>query len=186
MANTDFPRGLQPIGPILSAREYKLSAAYAQDLFIGDPVVAIATGRDVNIATPGSTNAILGSILAIYDANKVPLNYWDSGHTGEGYVVVADHPDQLFVCQGDGDTSYLDENDCNGNVPLVSAAGSTVNYRSQWELDDSAAAGAEAAEQIRLIRPVDRPDNTVGSANCDWICKINNHQGLQGIVGAGI
>jgi len=90
------------------------------------------------------------------------------------------------VIQGDGDTSYLDENDCNGNVPLVSAVGSTVTYRSGWELDDSAAGAATAAEQIRLIRPQDRPDNTIAIANCDWICKINNHQGLQGIVGAGV
>jgi hypothetical protein len=182
----DRPRGLEPIGPLLSAREYKCVSAYAQDLFIGDPVVAIATGRDINIATPGSTNALIGAIVAIYDENKVPLAYWDSGHVGEGYIVVADHPDQLFVCQGDGDTSYLDENDCNGNVPLVSGGGSTVTYRSTWELDDSATGGAEAAEQIRLIRPQDRPDNTIAIANCDWICKINNHQGLQGIVGAGI
>lgn len=186
MANIDRPRGLEPVGPILSRLECKLAAGYAQDLFIGDPVVAIATGRDVEIATAGTGNAILGSILAIYDSDKVPLAYWDSGHSGEGYVIVADHPDQLFVAQGDGDTSYLDEDDCNGNINLVSAAGSTVYYRSGWELDDSATGGNTAGDQVRLIRPVDRPDNTIGIANCDWICKINNHQGLQGIVGAGI
>ena len=186
MANTDYPRGLQPFGPVLRATEYKLAAAYAQDLFIGDPVVAIATGRDIELASVGSTNAIVGAILGIYDENKVPLNYWDTGHSGEGYVMVADHPDQLFVAQGDGASSYLGEDDCNGNIPMTSGPGSTVNYRSTWELDDSATAGAEPKEQIRLVRPVDRPDNTVGSANCDWICFINNHQRLQGIVGAGI
>ena len=186
MANVDRPRGLEPIGPILSAREYKCVSAYAQDLFIGDPVIAIATGRDIQIAVPGSTNALIGAIIGIADENKVPLAYQDSAHVGEGYITVADHPDQLFVIQGDGDTSYLDENDCNGNVPLVSAVGSTVTYRSGWELDDSAAGAATAAEQIRLIRPQDRPDNTIAIANCDWICKINNHQGLQGIVGAGV
>jgi len=186
MANVDRPRGLEPIGPLLSAREYKCVSAYAQDLFIGDPVVAIATGRDIEIATPGSTNYILGSIVSIMDENKVPLAYWDSGHVGEGYITVADHPDQLFVCQGDGDTSYLGEDDCNGNIPLLSATGSTVSWRSGWELDDSATADGEAAQNIRLIRPQDRPDNSIGIANCDWICKINMHQALQGIVGAGV
>jgi len=186
MANVDRPRGLEPIGPLLSVREYKVVAAYAQDLFIGDPVVAIATGRDVEIATAGTGNAILGAIVGIYDSNKVALPYWDSGHAGEGYIMVADHPDQLFVCQGDGDTSYLDENDCNGNIDLVSGTGSTVYYRSGWELDDSDTGANTAGDQIRLIRPQDRPDNTIAIANCDWICKINNHQGLQGIVGAGI
>lgn len=186
MANIDRPRGLEPAGPILRKGEYKLPAGYAQDLFIGDPVVAIATGRDVNIATAGAGNAILGSILEIFDANKVPLAYWDSGHSGEGYVIVADHPEQLYVAQGDGAVSYLDEDDCNGNIPLVSGTGSTVSYRSGWELDDSATAGSTANDQIRLIRPVDRPDNTIGIANCDWLCRINNHQAAPGIVGAGI
>lgn len=186
MANIDRPRGLEPAGPIVRKTEYKLAAGYAQDLFIGDPVVAIATGRDVEIATAGAGNAILGAILAIYDSNKVPLAYWDSGHSGEGYVIVADHPDQLYYCQGDGDTSYLDEDDCNGNVALVSGTGSTVYYRSGWQLDDSATAGNTANEQIRLLRPADRPDNTVGIANCDWLCRINNHQASVGIVGAGI
>ena len=186
MANVDRPRGLEPVGPILSAREYKCVSAYAQDLFIGDPVIAIATGRDIQIAVPGSTNILLGAIIAIYDENKVPLAYWDSGHVGEGYIVVADDPDQIFVCQGDGDSSYLDESDCNGNVALISGGGSTVTNRSTWELDDSATAGTAPTEQIRLIRPQDRPDNTIAIANCDWLCRINYHQRLQGAVGAGV
>ena len=186
MANTDWARGLQPYGPILRATEYKLVAGYAQDLFIFDPVIGIATGRDVNIATAGTGNPLLGSILAIYDANKVPLQYWDSGHAGEGYVIVADCPEQLFTCQGDGDTSFLDEDDSNGNLNLVSGSGSTVYYLSGWELDDSAAAGTTAGDQVRLIRPVDRPDNTIALANCDWIVRINNHQHTAGIVGVGV
>lgn len=186
MANQDRPRGLDPVGPVLSVREFKITSGYSTSLYIGDPVVAIATGRDINIATPGSTNKLMGAIVGVFDANKVPIAYWPASTAGEGYVTVADSPDQIFVCQGDGDTSYLDEDDCNGNITLVSGAGSTVSYRSGWELDDSATAGSGAAEQIRLIRPQDRPDNTIGEANCDWLCKINNHQGLQGIVGAGI
>jgi hypothetical protein len=186
MANIDHPRGLQPHRNLLRATEYKIPAAYAQDLFIYDPVIAIGTGRDINIATAGTGNPITGSILAIYDLNKVPLNYWDSGHVGEGYVIVADHPDQLFVAQGDGDTSFLDEDDSHGNINLVSGTGSTVNFLSGWELDDSATGGAVAADQVRLIRYVQGVDNTVGIANADWICQINNHTQSVGIVGVGV
>jgi len=186
MANVDFPRGLQPHEEIIHKVEMKIPAAYAQDLFIWDPVIAIATGRDINIATAGTGNPILGSILAIYDSNKVPLQYWDSGHAGEGYVIVADDPRQQYIIQGDGDTSFLDEDDASGNINLVSGAGSTVYYRSGWQLDDSATAGNTAGDQIRLVRPVDRVDNTVAIANCDWICQINNHQKTVGIVGVGV
>lgn len=186
MANVDWKRGLQPYENILHTVEMKIPAGYAQNLFIWDPVVAIATGRDINIATAGTGNPILGSILAIYDENKVPLAYWDSGHSGEGYVIVADDPRQLYIIQGDGDTSFLDEDDASGNINLVASAGSTVYYRSGWELDDSETADATPGDQIRLIRCVDRVDNTIGIANADWICMINNHQKLQGIVGVGV
>jgi len=184
MANKDYPRGLQVYGELLQATEYKLSSGYAQDLFIGDPVLQIGTGRDVNIY--GGTGPLCGSIIGIYDSNKVPLNYWDSGHSGEGYVLVADHPDQLFVAQGDGLVSYLDEDDSHGNILLVSGSGSTVNYRSGWELDDSDTGDTAAASPIRLIRAVDAPDNTIETANADWIVRINNHQNTAGVVGVGV
>jgi len=186
MANTNFPRGLQPYGNLLQVTEYTLSSAYAQDLFIGDPVAVNGTSRDVVIATSGTGNAITGAIVGIYDLNKVPLQYWDSGHVGIGYVLVADDPRQVFIAQGDGDTSYLDANDANGNVNLITGAGSTVNYLSGWEINDSDTGGATAGDQIRLIRPDQRVDNTVGIANADWLFRINNHTANAGIVGIGV
>ena len=186
MANVNFPRGLQPYGNLLQVTEYTLSSAYAQDLFIWDPVVVNGTSRDVVIATAGTGNKITGSIVGIYDLNKVPLQYWDSGHVGIGYVLVADDPRQLFIAQGDGDTSYLDANDANGNVNLIGGAGSTVNYLSGWEINDSDTGGNTAGDQVRLIRADQRVDNTVGLANADWLLRINNHTANAGIVGVGV
>jgi len=186
MANVNFPRGLQPYGNLLQVTEYTLSSGYAQDLFIWDPVVVNGTDRNVVIATAGTSNAISGVIVGIYDLNKVPLQTWESGHTGIGYVLVADDPRQLFIAQGDGAVSYLDINDCNGNVNLVAGAGSTVNYLSGWELDDSDTGGNTADDQIRLIRPVQQVDNEVGIANADWLFRINNHTANAGIVGVGV
>jgi len=186
MANINFPRGLEPYGNLLCVTEYTLSSAYAQDLFIGDPVELDATGRNVVICTAGTGNPITGSITAIYDSNKVPLNYWDSGHAGIGYVQVADDPKQLYVAQGDGDTTILTVIDSNGNVNLIGGTGSTVNYRSGWQIDDSDTGGGTAGDQIRLIRPVERVDNEVGLAYCDWLFQINNHTQSVGIVGVGV
>ena len=100
--------------------------------------------------------------------------------------MVADDPKQVFIAQGDGVSSYLDMSDCGGNIALVSGTGSTFSGQSGWELDDSATGANTANEQIRLIRPLDRADNEVGVANCDWLCMINNHQRNAGIVGVGI
>jgi hypothetical protein len=186
MANTNFPRGLQPYGNCLRVTEYTLSAAYAQDLFIWDPVEIDATGQNVVIATAGTGNPITGSIVGIYDEDKVPLGYWDSGHSGIGYVIVADDPKQCYISQGDGDTSILTIIDANGNVNLIDGTGSTVNYRSGWQIDDSDTGGGTAGDQIRLIRPVNRVDNEVGLAYCDWLYQINNHTQSVGIVGVGV
>ena len=185
-ANIDYPRGLEVNGPCLRSREYTLSAAYSEDVFIGTPVVANGTGRDVVLATVGTGNPVLGAVIAIFDANKVPIAYWPDDKAGVGYVTVADHPEQQYIIQGDGDTTYLDINDCNGNVNLVGSGGSTVNYRSAVELNDSDTGGNTAGDQIRLIRPADRADNTVGIANCDWLCRLNNPQSAAGIVGVGV
>jgi len=186
MANVDYPRGMQIYGDLLRATEYTLSSAYTEDVFIGTPVAANGTGRDVVLYTAGTGNAILGAVIAIYDANKVPLAYWPDDNPGVGYVLVADHPEQLYISQGDGDTTYLDINDCNGNVNLVGSGGSTVNYRSAVEINDSDTGGNTPGDQIRLIRPDQRPDNTVGIANCDWIYRLNNPQSAAGIVGVGV
>ncbi len=195
MANVQSPRGLRVAGPLLGCHWYEVSSAATVPLFIGDPVVLTGTSNLVTTATAGSTNILLGAIIGIYDTNKVPgiqastgerLNYKPTATSC--YVVVADHPQQVFIAQGSGTGgSYLDKNDCGGNISLTgSSAGSTISGQSAWTLTDSDTGGTGTTEQIRLIRPVDRPDNTVGIAYCDWYCMINYHQRNAGAVGAGV
>lgn len=187
MANADFPRGLQPHEWIPHRATYTIpnSLTGSVGLFIWDPVILTGTGNEIDIAVAATANPIIGSVLAIYDSNGDPLQSY-SDASGGGTVLVADSPDQFYVIQGDGDTSFLDINDAGGNINLVSGTGSSVNARSGWQLDDSETGDGTAADQIRLIKPVDRIDNTVGIANADWICFINNHQRRQGIVGVGV
>ena len=192
MANVASPRGLRVAGPLLEARWYPVAATYATALFIGDPVAMTGTSNQVIAASVGTaqTDCACGAIVGVFDSNKVPgiqastgerLNYKPASTAA--YVLVATHPRQLYIAQGDGASSYLDLNDCGGNVPMVaSTAGNTLSGQSAWTLDDSATAGT-AYDLIRLVRPVDRPDNTVGIAYGDWYCFINNHQLNNGIVG---
>ena len=194
MANVDCPKGLQVAGPLLRATWYAVAASQASPIFIGDPVLATGTSNQVIVATAASASLITGAVIGVYDGTKLPgvvnssgvrLAYAPSVQSSAFYVLVADHPDQLFIAQGDGDTTYLDMDDCGGTLDLVaSSAGNTTSGWSAWELDDSDT-GSVGVEQIRLVRPVDRPDNTVGIAYCDWYCKINTHQLSSGSVGAG-
>lgn len=187
MANVNFPRGLQPYEWIPHKAEYVIPASLTGnvDLFIWDPVILTGTGNEIDIAVAATANPIIGSVLAIYDSNGDPINVYRDA-SGGGTVVVADSPNQYYVIQGDGDTSFLDLNDAGGNINLVSGTGSEVNFRSGFELDDSETGDATAGDQIRLVRPANRVDNTVGIANADWICFINNHQRNAGIVGVGV
>jgi len=196
MANTKSWKGLKVAGPLLGCHLYECGATYATSFFIGDPVLLTGTSNQVTTAVAGSTNPILGSVLGIYDANKIPgwqlstgerANYKPGSSLGKAYILVADHPRQIFIAQGDGDTSYLDLDDQGGNVALVAlSTGGEISGISQWSLNDSDTANTVMTEQIRLIRPVDRPDNTVAIAYCDWYCFINYHQLNAGIVGAGV
>jgi hypothetical protein len=192
MANVKSPRGLRIGGPLLGAHWYEVAVGYATSLFIGDPVVMSGTSNQITSATAGSTNKILGAVIGVYDSNKVPgiqastgerLNY--KPPSTAAYVLVADHPMQMFIIQNGAGTG-LDKDGCGGNVPLAAdSTGNTISGQSAWTLLGTAVAAGSAAEQIRLIRPVDRVDNAVGSY-CDWYCMVNNHERNAGIVGVGV
>lgn len=194
MANVQSPRGLRVAGPLLGSHYYPVASTYATALYLGDPVLLTGTSNNVTVAAAGSGNAMCGAVIGVYDSDKIPGTVNSSGvrvnykvASVAAYVLVADHPMQLFISQGDGDTSFLDMDDCGGNIPMVaSTAGSTLSGQSAWTLDDSATAGTSTADQIRLVRPVDRVDNTVAIAYCDWYCFINNHQRNASVVGAAV
>lgn len=188
MANADRPMGLQIYGPLLRVQEYTLSSAYNTQICKGDPVAANGTANDVVLATAGTGNKVLGAVIAVYDSNHVPLAYWPANNPGIGYVLVADEPDQVYVIQDNAGTGAqtFGINGCNGNVNLASGTGSTVTGISAWELAGGDTPGNTAGDQIRLVKPVPRADNDYTAVWADWIVRINNHQAMQGIVGAGV
>ena len=186
MANTDAARGLQIGGPLLSCRMYKMSAAYAQALYIGDPRVLDASGNAI-IATAGNTGRILGAALGFFTSEFVPLAtvYHPSATAGSNFVLLADDPRQLYVIQEDSDGGSLALTDIAGNTNLIAGTASTVTGMSGWEINSSDGADATVDDQVRLINILRSPDNAIGT-NCKWIVRINDVQGAAGIVGVGI
>jgi hypothetical protein len=166
---------------------YKMSAAYAQALYIGDPMALDASGNAV-IATAGTGNVIQGAALGFFTSDFVPLAtvYHPSATAGTNYVLLADDPRQLFVMQEDSVGGSLALTDYAGNLNIIdNDGGSTVTGMSGWEINSSDAGDATAGDQVRLISKLRSPDNAIGT-NCKWIIRINNHQASQGIVGVGI
>lgn len=191
MANVASPRGLRVGGPLLGCHLYSVAATYGTAMFIGDPVVQTGSGNQVVVATVGSTNALCGAIVGIFDSNQVPgiqastgerLNYKPASTAA--YVLVADHPQQVFIIQTD--SGVYSNADCGANCSMASAAGSTVSGQSGWVIAAGTAASAGTTEQLRLIREVVRADNASGLANTDWYVFINYHQRNAGVVGVGV
>jgi hypothetical protein len=93
-------------------------------------------------------------------------------------VLVADDPNLLFMAQEDGDGSSLDMVDAGLNINFIVGAGNTTSGQSGMQIDSSTVA-TTATLPLKLIEPVQTPDNeltALGQANTRWVVKINNHQ----------
>ena len=182
MANVDAPFGLAPYENVLRARMYCVatnpSAAVYHQTMVEHTGAAVATkyGNMVAVAAEetGAANSILGSVLAIFDHNMNPTKYIAAGETGDstvaGYVLVADHPEQLYIAQEDSDGGSIALASAGLNVDMVGTSGDTDTGLSSMELDSSTAAGT-ATLALKLIAP--HPDDTAASANCRWIVQVN-------------
>lgn len=152
MANRDEVKGLQPYGPLLRAQPYTTGGT----IYEGDPVKPNGSGVIV-VATAG--DACIG----------VALSYGVSGDT----IMVADHPDQLFVCQQDS-TDIDAATDMHLNYNFTFGTASTLFRRSGVEIDSDTGA-TNSNKQAKVLRFLPAVDNDTASGNSKVICKINNH-----------
>lgn len=198
MANADSPHGLIPLDAVLRARYYRITNNYGTALFIFDPVVMVANGT-IEKAAAGATNPIAGVIIGIYKQmgaktgrpeSLFPVQYFAAspGTTYDYWALVADHPDQTFVCQADDNGGSLTNTEVNANANLIfTHAGNTYSGVSGVEINGSSA-GTDATYQLTLLGlhnvydPAAYGYNTYG-AYAKWRVQINLHQLRHGIAG---
>ena len=186
MANKDAAFGLSPIGKVGQIRdtqglsEYDIAAS-ASAIYFNDPVEILSTGT---IGVAAATDALLGSLGGVFftDANTSKptfANHLDASNTAtdiKGFV--SDDPYERFEIQSDGATEATD---VGQNADIVYAAGSSPDYVSKVELDESD--HKDATAQLRIIGISKDPDNNeAGSANVNLVVLINEHQ-LKGTTG---
>ena len=192
MSSVDAPFGFEPYGPVLRQQIYAVNTAPTINIYHNDLVRAggavVSTPHHGYLmiiedgAVPDGEAAILGSVQAIFDEDMKPVNYIAAAEAGNGtiagYVMVADHPSQLFLAQEDGDTNAIDLAEGSMNADIVSVAlcaGDSNTGISKQEIDSTSAA-TTAALQVKLIAV--HPDDTpADDTNCHarWICAINEH-----------
>ena len=189
----DAAFGFAVWGPMLRCRLYAVQTAPFINIYHGD---AGSHGGIVQDTPYGFLNlifdddevdddpALIGVIVAVMDEKMDPVPYIAAGEVGAGgeagYVMVADHPDQEFLCQ----------EDCNSTDPIaLAAAGQNCNIASQtyhagtaatgislMELDSSSV-GTSADLQCKLHypHPEDIVPGTEGTWHPRWVVTLNEH-----------
>lgn len=182
MANKDAPFGMKPIGKVGQNRdnqglsEYDIAAS-ATAIYFQDPVKMVNTGT-IGVAAAG--DSLLGVLTGIFftDASTSKptfANHLDASNAAtdiKGFIT--DDPYERFEIQSNNSGASA-STDIFNVADIVYAAGSSPDYVSQVELNDSTlAAGSSATLQILGLSK--DPDNSdVGSANVNWIVRINEH-----------
>ena len=183
MANKDAAFGLKPIGKVGQNRDNQglseyLIAASSSAIYFQDPVKMAASGA---IVVAGAGGAILGSLGGIFftDANTSKptfANHLDASNTAtdiKGFI--SDDPYERFEIQSNN-SGASNVNDVFAVADLVYAAGSSPDYVSGVELDDSTLANGSSAT-LQILSLSRDPDNSdVDSANVNWIVRINEHE----------
>lgn len=202
MPNANVPRGLIPYRRIdgenwsASGNIYFIPAGYAQNVFIGDPVIGVHGSNDangvpaINLATAGSSNPVLGAVGGIVAAGDPQVAVtrdqpiYHPLSTAQ-YVYVIDDPFALFWIQDDASAQATAPNQWSSqNANLVAGSGGSTTYGySSWQLQASSVNTTNTL-QLRIIRPLPETDNIVSNVantnmNAKWLVKINIHQMLQ-------
>ena len=200
MSGTDAPFGFAPYGPVLRSTLYTVPTAPTIAIYHNDIVrhggagMATKYGPMVFIedsANPDGAAHLLGSVLAVFDHNMLPVKYLAALAAGDavvaGYVLVADDPNQLFIAQEDGSTNAIDLVDIGENANIVTThTGNTNTGISKQEIQSSSV-HANAALNVQIVRPHEDDQVGVDVTNCytRWIVRINEHA-FHDVVGLGI
>ena len=183
MANQDAAFGLKPIGKVGQNRdngglsEYDIAAS-ATAIYFNDPV---KMKNDGTIEVAGAGGAILGSLGGVFftDANTSKptfANHLKASNTAtdiKGFI--SDDPYERFEIQTNN-TGASANTDIFNVADIEYTAGSSPDFVSKVELNDSTLAQGSSAT-LQILSLSKDPDNSdVGSANVNWVVRINEHE----------
>ena len=179
--NKDAAFGLKPIGKVGQNRdaqglsEYDIAAS-ATAIYFNDPV---KMKNDGTIEVAGAGGAILGSLGGVFFTDATTskptfANHLNASNTATDIVgFISDDPYQRFEVQSDNSGASA-QTDIGNVADIVYAAGSSPNYVSKVELDDSDLATSDG--QLKVIGVSRDPENNdLTSANVNFVVTINEH-----------
>ncbi len=181
MANQDSAFGLRPSGKVGQNRdnqglsEYSIAASSAA-IYQWDPVKT--SGGYLLVAGAGGN--LRGSLNGVFytDASTSKptwANHLEASNTATDIVgYVSDDPYERFEIQSNNAGASA-VTDVGKTADLVYAAGSSPDYISGVELDDSTL--NTTAQQLKIMGASKDPsNNAVASANVNWVVVIAEHE----------
>jgi hypothetical protein len=181
MANKDAAFGLKAIGKVGQNRdnqglsEYSIAASSAA-IYQWDPVKT--SGGYLLVAGAGGN--LRGSLNGVFytDASTSKptwANHLEAANTATDIVgYVSDDPYERFEIQSNNAGASA-VTDVGKTADLVYAAGSSPDYISGVELDDSTL--NTTAQQLKIMGASKDPsNNAVASANVNWVVVIAEHE----------
>ena len=181
MANQDSPFGLRAIGKIGQNRdnqglaEFSIAAS-ATAIFGQDPVKALNTGT---IGVAGAGDVLLGALNGVFftDANTSKptfANHLLASNTATDIVgFVSSDPYERFEIQSDNTTASA-QTDVFMNYDITYAAGSTHDFLSGVELDDSTT--STTSGQLKVVGvSKDIKNNDLTASHVNFVVMINEH-----------
>lgn len=158
MANPNAPFGLRPLrhlfGGVVRPNEYTIADQYGTALYIGDPVVAVGTGRNIGIATAGTSSKITGVFNGCRYVNSLGDTIWSevwpaAQVTNTQYPVIAEVFDDPFILY-EVMFDTLAAADVRAFANLVSGAGVAATRLSGWTAAHPPAGGENQLKIYRL------------------------------------
>jgi hypothetical protein len=198
MANSNNPFGLKPVRYLSGApyngacNPYSTASGDGTALWIGDLVKFAGTsqllgdGVYLDVAKAATTDVVLGAVVAVD-----PLT--GSGASGRDSTIyraastirvvwVADDPNLLFEAQEVTGGTPIPIADAGLNVSILYASGNNNTGMSGSTVDNTTQVTTNT-RLLRLVAPVNRPDNVAGADAQKWLVRINRHAYVDQVAG---
>lgn len=158
MANVNAPFGIRPVrhlfGGVIRDSAYTIADQYGTALYIGDPVLATGTGKNIGIASAGTSNKITGIFAGCeyVDANGDTKfsPYWPAGQVTKNATgakaIVYDDPFIEFEVQ----FNTLAAADIRALANLTSGAGNPQTGLSGWTAANPPGSGENQVKIVAL------------------------------------
>ncbi len=186
MANKDAAFGFRPVGHLsgglIRTREYSIAANYGQNIFRGQPVLAVTAG---GIERATDTSGTVGLIAGVFSGcfytdpttSKPTFSkyYPASTNATDIKAYVWDDPHIVFEVQHDGTgTAAMNW----GGFDAVGLTGSTATGMSKTELDTSEVTTTGNWVQIGISTDPENSDTTAANCNAYVVPNVGEHSFL--------